>query len=121
MNRIVGEGFYKLAENNLVESKLLTLFRKGQEEGLRKEYCDLFCGLIIKMLDSAPHARPSEYEVWEKTKEILAILKHEPHCQGVCESPATSVPNQTDLESSCSDSEGDGEGCFSHFYFSHLS
>ena len=72
----------------------------------------LFRSLLGMMLDKKPEKRPTAFEVWETTKEILAILKLQHHCNGVSGSPVTSEPSQNEFEDSSSDSDEE-EDCFS--------
>ena len=98
-------GFYTIAESGSV-GDLLALFEKEGYE----DFCALFRSLLGKMLDTKPDERPTAFEVWENTKEILAILKLEHHCAGVSGSPLDSEPIQNELQNSSSDS--DKEDCF---------
>ncbi|KAI8894301.1 kinase-like domain-containing protein [Globomyces pollinis-pini] len=99
--------FYTIAESGSI-GEVLPLFEKKGYEAV----CALFRGLLEKMLDIKPDKRPTAFEVWEMTKEILAILKLEHHCHGVSDSPVDFKPSHKEVEDSSSDSEEE-EDCFS--------
>ncbi|KAK5669674.1 hypothetical protein QVD99_004064 [Batrachochytrium dendrobatidis] len=101
-------GFYTIAESDSV-GELLPLFEKEGYE----DFCALFRSLLEKMLDKKPDKRPTAFEVWEMTQDILAILKLEHHCDGVSGSPVDSEPSQKEVEGSSSDSDEE-EDCFSY-------
>ena len=106
-NMIDLNGIYTIAESGSV-GELLPLFeKKGYED-----FCALFRSLLEKMLDKKPDKRPTAFEVWEITKEILAILKLEHHCHGLSGSPVDSEPSQIEVEGFLSDSDEE-EDCFS--------
>ncbi|EGF81257.1 hypothetical protein BATDEDRAFT_87872 [Batrachochytrium dendrobatidis JAM81] len=99
-------GFYTIAESDSVGELLLLFEKEGYED-----FCALFRSLLEKMLDKKPDKRPTAFEVWEMTQDILAILKLEHHCDGVSGSPVDSEPSQKEVEGSSSDSDEE-EDCF---------
>ncbi|OAJ38197.1 hypothetical protein BDEG_22151 [Batrachochytrium dendrobatidis JEL423] len=94
------------AESDSVGELLLLFEKEGYED-----FCALFRSLLEKMLDKKPDKRPTAFEVWEMTQDILAILKLEHHCDGVSGSPVDSEPSQKEVEGSSSDSDEE-EDCF---------
>ena len=100
-------GLYTIAENGTIDKLLALFIKEGYED-----CCALFRSLLGKMLDKKPEKRPTAFEVWETTKEILAILKLQHHCNGVSGSPVKSEPSQNDFEDSSSDSDEE-EDCLS--------